>query len=139
MYKTTIAKPGIVAAMLGYTLLSANAYAQSNSAEVGVSVTVSGPVETEIRTIDSSGNSSAWERVAPESIEYYIDENDDYSWLDYVPSQSYQPKDNTESDAFYERLDQEYSMTSGNKLFEKLKSKALGLFQNMYFRMEYGF
>ena len=99
-------KQGLTAAMLGYTLLSANnAYSQSNSAEVGVSVTVIGPLETEIRTIDSLGNSSAWERVAPDSIEYYTDENDDYSWLDYVPSQSYQPKDNTESDAFYESLD----------------------------------
>lgn len=144
MYKNTFRKikPTLVAAMLGYNLLSPHiAHAQSNTADVSVSVTVIGPAETETRTVDQSGKTSAWERVAPEtsSIDYYI-EDDDYSWLDYVSPRLQQVEaKRVESQNFYDNLSHENGATRGNDLFEVLKSTVLQLFPLKDLKDEYGF
>ena len=156
MYTDTFRKtrPILLAAMLGYDLLSSNAaYAQSNSADVNVSVTVIGPAERETRTIDQNGNTSAWERAAPE-IEYFVDPQsasidysieDDHSWLDHVPSQLRQAQtEKAGREAFYDNLIADQSpFITGNNLFRTLKNRVLKLFPLQYkdkgYDPEYGF
>jgi len=150
MYKSIFqrTKPALVAAMLGYHLLSpSTGYAQSRSAELSVSVTVIGPAEIETRTIGQDGNISAWEKAAPEveyivtldsdapsSIDNYIN-GGDYSWLHNSPKLQ---EAEVESEAFYDNLTYG-QVSSGVDIFEMLKSTLLKLFPARDYKDEYGF
>lgn len=126
-------KPTLVAVIAGIAVHS-TAYADSNSAEVSVSATVVGPVEREIKIVDSDTSTSKWERVHPDHqhIFDYIEpdralydfDRDDFSWLDYTSPTKKELDE--ETDAFYESLDRQATIKID--LFESLKNTVQKLF-----------